>query len=162
MPLCTYIHITVKRTLFCIQLYTNQKLQIQSTLTICHLVLLFFAIASQRYWYPKFITHLKSPILQLRIQQNFISWASENSSSCLFTQSQSPTFNHHPKTMTQSPLSLFSNLTWLVLLLQSVKTITIFWPIQCLLIMQLVFCRLNIMHKSLLDYFFYFNNFYFN
>jgi len=28
MPLCSYIHINVQRTLFCIQLYTNQKLQI--------------------------------------------------------------------------------------------------------------------------------------
>ena len=38
MPLCTYIPIIAQRTLFCIQLYTNQKLQIQSTLTIRHLV----------------------------------------------------------------------------------------------------------------------------
>jgi len=72
-------------------------------------------------------------------------------SSCLFTCSLSPTFTHHRKAMTQSPLSILSHLSSLIFFSSIHKYHHYFSFIQCLLITQVVSYRFNIMHKSLLD-----------
>jgi len=47
-----------------------QGKRVQSALAIHRLALLFFAALTRTYYYPKFVTRLKSPLLRLRIRQN--------------------------------------------------------------------------------------------
>jgi hypothetical protein len=55
-------------SLLVVKLYTVKLY----TLAIRRLASPFFAVATRKYQYPKFVIHLKSPLLRLRVRQNFI------------------------------------------------------------------------------------------
>ena len=126
-PLATDIHILVQTTQFCIQFI--YKLKTANTVYPHYLPSCFAIFCYSRYWYTKFVICLKSPILQLHIQQNLISRASENLLQVplhLLTV----THLHLPSKNNDSlfSLSLLYYLTLLILLLQSVSTIAICDP----------------------------------